>query len=516
MKKHTISKLFLYRHRFGIVYTLLAIVFAFTLVILPSITPNGLSEDEMSSVVTSMNTHYDTFLSSDIVDLPYHILQKTSIRLFGLTVYGIKLPSIILGAVLGFLFILLLNRWFKNNVAIIASIITVLSSSFLYISGSGTPLIMTVFWPTLLFWLGSKIQGENKPKPLYSIVFAFVLLLSLFTPYMVYLAIFIVLYALFHPHLRFTINHLPKVPFILTTLVVLGCIAFLITNIIQNHDTIKNLAFMHDFSWNAYFANIKEAFLPFFKWSGMIESTFLAPLVGLASLVLAVIGLISTYKGFFASRNSIATYLIIFTIAISGFNPFCAILLILPLAILIAHGIRYILNKWYSLFPENPYARVFGMLPIAIFLFIIITSDISHFVFGYYYNPAVANLFTNDLRLIREKVEEGSTLVVNSDLEYNFYKILEQEPIINIEGQHKISVIKEVPLTTVDKLATLGHIEAETVDKENDEEEITYSPLDNYELKRIITSSKSENSDRIYLYGKKVTIDDPLEQGAAQ
>lgn len=520
MKKHTISKMFLYRHRFVLGYLLLAVLFTFTLVILPSVTPNGLSEAEMSSVVTSMNTHYETILSGNIVDLPYHALQKYSIELFGLTVYGIKLPSIIIGALLGFLFILLLNRWFKNNVAIIASVITVLSSSFLYLAGSGTPLIMTVFWPTLLFWLGSKIQGENKPKPLYTIVFAFALLLSLFTPYMFYLMVFIVLYALFHPHLRFTITHLPKIPFFISVLIIAGCGTIMVLNVVQNQGTINDFIFMQNFSVETYLRNINEAFLPFFKWSGMTESTFLSPMIGMASLALAVTGLISTYKGFFASRNSIATYLIIFTVIISGLNPLCAVLLILPLAILIAHGIRYILNKWYSLFPENPYARVFGILPITVFLAIMITSDISHFVFGYYYNPAVATQFTNDLRLIREKVENDTTLVVTSDLEYNFYKILERKPVFNIEKQRNISVIREIPLTTVDKLATLGLIEPDTIDiaqKKTDNPEAAttevkkYSSLNNYDLKRIITNSKSENSDRIYLYEKKVTVDETKE-----
>ncbi len=496
MKKHTISKMFLYRHRFGIVYTLLAIIFAFMLVILPSITPNGLSEAEMDSVNTSMALHKDSLLTENIIDLPYHMLQKASISLFGLSVYGIKLPSILLGAVLGILFILLLNRWFKNNVAIMASILAVLSSSFLYIAGSGTPLIMIVFWPTLLFWLGSKIQGENKPKPLYSFVFAFALLFSLFTPYMVYLAIFIVLYALFHPHLRFTITHLPKVPFFFASLIVLGVGAFIILNALKTPETLPDLLFMKDFSWNSYFNNINSAFMPFFKWSGMLESTFLAPLVGLASLALAITGLISTYRGFFASRNSIATYLIVFTVIIAGFNPNCAILLLLPLAILIAHGFRYILNKWYGLFPENPYARVFGIIPIAIFLIIMITSDISHFVFGYRYNPAVANEFSNDLTLITDKIEDGSTLVILDQDEYKFYKNLEKKPVIEIFKKKDIKILNEVPIDTVDKLATLGLIEENLAEGEP-------SRFARYDLTRIITNSKTENSDRIYLYEKK-------------
>ena len=493
MKKYTISKLFLYRHRFSIAYAILAISFAFILVFFPSITPNGLSEAEMDSVNTSMSLKKETILTESIIDLPYHILQKASITLFGFSVYSIKLPSIVLGAILGFLFILLLNRWFKNNVAIISSIITVLSSSFLYIAGSGTPLIMTVFWPTLLFWLGSKIQGENKPKPLYSFVFAFVLLLSLFTPYMIYLAFFIVIYTLFHPHLRFTITHLPKIPFFFSTLIVLGIGTFIIVNMTKSPETAPDLVFMKDFSWKHYLNNIGTAFIPFFKWNGMYESTFLSPLVGLASLALAITGLISTYHGFFASRNSIATYLIAFTIIISGLNPNCAILLLLPLAILIAHGFRYILNKWYNLFPENPYARIFGMVPIAIFLTIIIVSDICHFVFGYRYNPAVANNFNNDISLIKNKLEENSTLVVLNEKEFNFYKNLEQRPIIELVKKKYFKVENKIPTDAVENLATLGIIEDQL-----DEESAKI--LKGYSLDHIITNSRLENSDRIYIY----------------
>ena len=499
MKKHTISKLFLYRHRFGICYAILLLGFVTTLLYLPSVTPNGLSKAEMESVVTSSNLQYDTIVDGNITDLPYHMLQKVSIMTFGLTTYGIKLPSIILGAVLCVLFILLLNRWFKNNVAIMASVVAVLSSSFLYTAGSGTPLIMLVFWPTLLFWLGSKIQGENKPKPLYSFVFAVFLLLSLFTPYMIYLAGFIVLYALFHPHLRFTITHLPKVPLFIVSAIVLGVGGLIIINATKNPDTISSLMFMKDFSWENYLLNIKDALIPFFKWNGMVESTFLAPLIGLASLTLAITGLISTYRGFFASRNSIATYLIVFTVAISGFNPYCAILLILPLAILIAHGFRYILNKWYGLFPENPYARVFGIIPIAIFLIIMITSDISHFIFGYRYNPAVANEFSNDLILVRSKVEEDTTLVVTDKTEYDFYKLLEKKPFVDIANSKNITIVNEVPEEPTEKLATLGLIEEELAEGEE-------SVLKDYNLSRIITNSKSQNSDRIYLYELKNNI----------
>ena len=171
MKKIIISKLFLYRYRFIIGYILLGAAFVFLLFLLPLFSQHGLSELEMESATRSYSIHLDALSTGNLVDLPYRVLQKLSIMIFGLTPYALKLPSIIVGLALGLLLILLLNRWFKNNVSLLASCLVVLSTPFLFLTGSGTPLIMILFWPTLLLWLGSKIQGEKRPKPMYSFDF---------------------------------------------------------------------------------------------------------------------------------------------------------------------------------------------------------------------------------------------------------------------------------------------------------------------------------------------------------
>lgn len=480
MKKLVISKLFLYRHRFGIGYLLLGLAIAATIFLLPLITPGGLSEAEMESAVTSYSTGIHSVKEGDIIDLPYHVLQRFSIQLFGLNSYAIKLPSIIIGVALAILFILLLNRWFKNNVALIASIITVLSVPFLYLAGSGTPLIMLVFWPTLLLWLGSKIQGVKKPSSIFCFIFAFLLLFSLFTPHLIYMAAFILLFVISQPHLRHTVKTLPKIPLVLVGLIILAGLGAISYSIMQNQESIEALFLAPGFQFNQFFSNLLSAFLPLFSWSGNVESVFLSPLIGLPVLALAITGLISTTKGFFASRNSIASYLIVFTVILAGINPDSAILLILPLAILIAHGIRYILEKWYGLFPENPYARIFALFPLSVLLGVMIFSDLSHFVFGYRYNPPVANEFTSDLAIIHDNLEDGSILLVQGGtLEYDFYKVL--------EDTGELMVMSEAPATSGTKLASLGKWENST----------------NLELNQIITSPKSSNSDRIYLYTVK-------------
>ena len=481
MKKPTISKLFLYKHRYGIGYFILFLLFVALLFFTPLISPAGLSNPEMDSAVASNNLSLKSVSQGNIVDLPYHSLQKLSIMFFGLNMYSVKLPSIIVGLALGVLLILLLNRWFKNNVAIIASILAVLSAPFLYLAGSGTPLVMLVFWPTLLLWFGSKINGKKLAKTIYAFFFAVCLLFSLFTPFLIYFAIFIVFYAIIHPHLRFMIKSLPKLPFILMTLVVLGVVAALGYEIFRFPDVAKQLFLSGNFEWNNFLKNIGDAFIPFFSWSGNIESIFLTPMIGLASIALAFTGLISTTKGFFASRNSIASMFIVFTVIISGFNPNAAVLIIIPFAILTAHGIRYILDKWYGLFPENPYARIFGLIPISTFLAIMIISSLTHFTFGYRYNPTVADEFQSDLSLILENVEPHSTILIAADNpNYDFYKILEKKGVYKITSDTPSTQDKE----NISKIATLGKWPAKLP----------------YNLSRIITSQKMTNSDRIYLY----------------
>jgi len=476
MRKRKLSDYFLFRHRIGIGYILLSLAFAILLFLLPLISPNGLSEAEMQSAVDSNAISIETIKAGNIVDLPYHALQKGSITLFGLSAYSIKLPSILLGIILGILLILLLNRWFKNNVALISSILTVLATPFLYLVGNGTPLIMLVFWPTLLLWLGSKIQGVTRPRISYCFYFIFALILSVFTPYIAYLAVLIFFYAIAHPHLRYTIKNLPRVPFILACLVAVTGVSLIGYAAIKNPTTGLELLFSKDFTIRHFISNIRAGILPFLSWTGSVESTLLSPMIGLPTIALAITGMISTTKGFFASRNSIASLLLVFTIFITGLNPDTAILSILPLAILTAHGIRYIIEKWYDLFPENPYARIFAILPISLFIGIILVSSLSHFIFGYRYNPAVANEFQDDLSLVYQNVESGSTLLISGGtLDYDFFHILDDQ------GKYTVTSTSEGLTAPV---ASLGKWPTKL----------------KFELYRIIPSPKTINSDRIYIY----------------
>ena len=477
MKKIIISKLFLYRHRFVIGYILLGLAFIALLFGLPLIAQYGISEAEMESATSSYALSVDSPLNGDLVDLPYRILQKASIFLFGLTPYAIKLPSIIIGLILGLLLIVLLNRWFKNNVSLLASCLVILSTPFLFLAGSGTPLIMVVFWPTLLLWLGSKIHGEKKPHPLYSFFFALALLLAIFTPYMIYFALFCVLFVFSQPHLRFIVKSLPKVPLVLVGLLTIGGITALTMNVINHPDVIMELLFAKDFQFGDFFPNIAKGVTPLMAWHDGVKSVFLAPLISLPTMALALIGLFSTTKGFFASRNSIATLLLVFTLIITGFNPNMVVFFILPFAILVAHGLKYLLEKWYGLFPENPYARIAAMIPLTILFSIMLVPSLLQYIYGYRYNPNVANEYRYDLTILRENLSDEALVVKEN---YDFYKILEDSTNIKV-------------FNDINSPYLPNHFA------------VLYSTVEgeNYQIERIITSPMKENSDIIYLYTVK-------------
>ena len=472
MKKITISKLFLYRYRFVIGYMILGASFIALLFVLPTFAQNGLSEAEINSATSSYYLGKRGILNGDLVDLPYRLLQKLSITVFGLSAYAIKLPSVIVGLLLGLLLILLLNRWFKSNVSLLASCLIILSTPFLFLAGSGTPLIMLVFWPTLLLWLGSKIQGEKRPRPAYCFLFAIAMLLSIFTSYMIYFAVFCVLFVLAQPHLRFVIKDLPKLPLTIVILIMLAGFTVLGVSIFHNPTTIMKLLFSENFNLGQFFGNIAAGLAPVFSWHNSLESVFLSPLISLPTFALALIGLFSTTKGFFASRNSIASILLVFCLVITGFNPDAVVFFILPFSILVAHGLKYLLEKWYGLFPENPYARISALLPLTILFGFMIIPGLLQYIYGYRYNPNIANEFSDKLEVIRENLNDEHLLVFEN---YDFYKILENNTDIKIVDN----------IENVDKLAVLGKLE-----------EIPAG----YSLDRIITSPMRDNSDIIYLY----------------
>jgi hypothetical protein len=249
---------------------------------------------------------------------------------------------------------------------------------------------------------------------------------------------------------------------------VIGCFA--------DPSNIRTLLFMDNFSLSHFANNIANAYAPFFSFSLVYDSVFLAPLFGLATVALVIIGVLASVGKMFTSRNTVISLLTIYAIVISGLNGDVAVAIIIPIAILSTAGVESIIEKWYSLFPENPYAHLFGIIPLVTVISMIIGSGLGHFVFGYHYTPRVVDNFSDDIALINEHVSTDIPLLITDETKNGeFYKLLSKY------GKYKI----------ISETGDNAEIAAFSATK-----------IENYEMKRIITSPKSRNSDRLYIYSK--------------
>ena len=420
--KNKITDLFLFRHRFIIGYILIGIIFLALLFFLPSIAPEGLSNKEMIAAVNANQTNSHFIQDGHVVDLPYYGIQKLCLKIFGLTLYSIKLPSIIFGIFAAFFLVLLLNRWFKSDVALIGSALTTLSTAFLCLANFGTPSIMYVFWLAFILWLGSKIVGNRSIRPFFVILFTSAIAFSLYTPYLCYVALIILIAGLAHPHLRASIKRLKTYQLIIAIII---------------------------------------------------------PLFGLGTVALIVIGAISSLDKMFTSRNTVTLAVTVFAIIVSGLSPETAVIILVPIAILTAAAIDTMTNHWRTIFPRNPYAHVVGAIPLVAILGLMLFSGLSHYVRGYHYTPRVTKNFNSDIIIIGNELESGDILIVESDNQnLKFYKLFEK--------YNNLTVVSELPEHFNSKVAVLG----------------TTKTDDKLTLSKIAVSSKSRNSDRLYIYTK--------------
>ena len=101
-----------------------------------------------------------------------------------------------------------------------------------------------------------------------------------------------------------------------------------------------------------------------------------------------------------------------------------------------------------------------------------IVPGLLQYIYGYRYNPNVADAFSDKISIIRNNLSDQTLLVREN---YSFYKILEASTDLKVTDE-----IKGEPSIAV--LGALGNVQ------------------ENYAVSQIITSPRRDDSDIIYLY----------------
>ncbi|HWT39690.1 MAG TPA: glycosyltransferase family 39 protein [Dongiaceae bacterium] len=473
MPARDFSTYFLYRWRYVIGYTMVGLLLAGLLLFAGLYLPGALSQSEVSATVTSASLSLKHPETLAVANLPFYLLQAGILKLFGVTLFAIKLPALILGLFSAIGFILLLRRWFKPNIAVLASLIAISTGQFLFIAQSGTASILYIFWPITLLLLGTQVTRTKRFRFIWKLLFAMTAALSLYTPLSIYPIIAIILAIILHPHLRAILRRLSKARLTVVAIV----FALLVTPLV--YFTIKTPSLGITLlgiptSWPVdLVGNIITLLKQYFLFWQPGNTTVMTPVFGLGSALLIVLGLYRLVR----TRDTTRSYLIIIWLIcltpVLLLNPSFTSVTFVPSVLMLAAGLTSLISYWYRLFPRNPYARVSGLIPIIVLVVVLIVTGLARYVYGYHYSPTIAPLFSKDLALLPKNTKE---LVVGDD-EKPFYQ----------------AVAKYRPSLTVTDVPTGAEFTA-THEARKD--------MPGYTVERIIVSARTADADRFYVYQK--------------
>lgn len=471
-----LSSLTLYKWRYPIGYCVIVAILVSLLIIAGMYSPGGISNSEILSLITSSQTNLTNLSTVGVINAPYHILQNTILSILGVSQFTIKLPSLIIGLLSSIGLIILLNRWFKGYVAVLASLIAITTGQLLFLSQSGTPAIMYVFWSVWLLLFATLIAKKSKFLTVYKILFFIFAALSLYTPLSIYILLALVITALLHPHLRFLVLNLSKIRVAIGAIIGLIVIFPLLYKTYLDPNLLLTLVGVPDVFPNLI-SNAKELFQLYFGFLNPSAGELMTPVFGMGSMALIALGINNIIK----TRATAQSYLVIVwslcLLPVLFINPSLTAITLLPLVLLLAAGIDSLISYWYRLFPRNPYARIAGFIPIALLILSLSFSGLERYFYGYHYNPDTASSFSTDLILLPK---DTSVLIVTDD-EKDFYSA-----VAKYNDQLKISNKSDEEILTYTKKASTN-------------------PPSGYQIQEIITSSRDKEPDRFYIYKKLST-----------
>lgn len=475
MKKTRISDFWLYKFRYQIAYGTLFLAYLAIIFHTIFIAPNGLTSAEIESAKSSANINFTNIFSGEIINLPFRLLQNLSISIFGLSNFSIKLPAILISIATVFAVIKLSHTWFSKGTATLAAILAIASGQFFFIAQNGTAEILYIFYPILLIWLGAKFLETKKKRTLLPL--ATVLALSFYTPLSIYIVLAFGLTILAHPHLRFALNREIEKKKRIIAVATFGVILLpLAIAVVRDFSIIKTIFGVPN-SLNI-FENIGVLISNLFSFSSKNSGGVISPIISPPVLILIAIGLYFTFNAKHTAKSYLVNIWLIILLLVCVINPNLTAILFTPILILTITGLQSLIQTWYTIFPQNPYARVLGLIPISFFVISLLLTSLNNFRQNYVYSPEIVLNFNQDLKLLAENSDKNRVLMV-SENEKTFYEILEKQKTAKIVSDFSDQEI----------IVSRAAFEKIEIPK-------------NYKIKKIVVSERKDNTDRFYILTK--------------
>jgi len=306
-------------------------------------------------------------LYHDILYAPIKVLQLTVLK-FSQDDTWIRLASVAVGVTTGVLLYLMLRKWYTTRVSVLTSALFICSSWFLHNGRlANVEVLFMGVLPALFLvcmWFLSKHHDKKIPV-------AVVLLgLSLYVP----TAWLFILIGLIYFR-KYTLRNIkllpPKLKILSASLFVITIAPLILSFAIRQRQIVTWLGYDLDqkFNISSFAHNFYEIPKQLFVSGVNDHALWLSgtPIFDIFSLAMLVLGFYAYHAGYYPAREKMVFTSIIVSVLLIGFGHVATLSLLLPLLyIVIANGIAYMLQSWFTVFPKNPVAKPMGVILLSI------------------------------------------------------------------------------------------------------------------------------------------------------
>lgn len=421
-RKRSIQRSWLYRYRYLLASILLAvIVLAISIYRFWSV-PSGLSASEKLSAIASGRLASGNV--TGLVNAPWLILEALAIKLYGMTIFALRLPALLLVVASILTMMLAIRAIYRPSLAMMGGLLMACSAFTISLGRAGTPAVMTVLLLTLAILLGYYVvNAKQKVAPAVGLALDLVAL-----SYMsggLYIVVALAIVALLHPKSRYTIKRHKR---LLAGIAVAYLILLLAPMLLigKSRTTLASLLTIGTPS----LANLHQLAAGYVVGSAGLTGGLMTPMLTITGAIMVVIGLITLAKrgGLLSLRSYMIISLLIVGMSMTTFNPDYIYLLFVPTILLEVIAIGYIVDKWHGLFPQNPYARSLAILALSILIGSISLLDINRYISAVNYRASVVYQYDQTLPAVNQLLTSNPhaeiRLVVHSETDYQLYSLL--------------------------------------------------------------------------------------------
>lgn len=476
-----LSDFFIYRYRYHFGYAVITLLFVAMLIMAGLYVPGGLSKGEERVFVQTASLDLQNIDTLAVDNAPFHMAQRFSMQVLGPTIFAFKLPALICAFFAGIGAVLLLRRWFRSNVAVLATAIMITTGQFLFVAQSGSASITYVLWSVWLLLAATMITGSARHQRFWKALFFIIMPLSLYTPLSIYLVVAIFSAGILHPHVRHVLKRMSNLHLIVLSMISLAIVLPLAYLVIRQPSLGFQLLGAPEIWPPDLMQNVKVLIQQYLNFIQPQSGVLMTPVLGLGSIALILLGAWQLYNIRYTARSYTLTAWILLLLPILLINPSFTSVTFVPLLLLLASGLGFLLQSWYGMFPRNPYARFVGIIPLTVLVAGLVITGVGRYFDGYRYDPETASGFSKDANLYESEVYAKGTksLVVSKD-EVAFYTALS-----SYYKKDRPIILTEIP--SIGQFATTRSVHDRVIGAQ---------------IQRIVTIENSRDSDRFYIYKK--------------